>query len=45
MLDISEALIKCNLNLNQDLSYWDFPGGPVGKPPHSQCRGTGFNPW
>ena len=23
----------------------DFPGGPVGKTPHSQCRGSGFNPW
>ena len=25
--------------------YWDFPGGPVAKTPHSQCRGPGFNPW
>ena len=23
----------------------DFPGGPVGKTPCSQCRGPGFNPW
>ena len=23
----------------------DFPGGPVAKTPHSQCRGPGFNPW
>ena len=23
----------------------NFPGGPVGKTPHSQCRGTGFDPW
>ena len=22
----------------------DFPGGPVGKTPHSQCRGPGFGP-
>ena len=21
-----------------------FPGGPVGKTPHSQCRGPGFDP-
>ena len=24
---------------------WDFPGGPVSKIPHSQCRGPGFDPW
>ena len=24
---------------------WDFPGGPVVKTPHSQCRGPGFDPW
>ena len=24
---------------------WDFPGGPVAKSPHFQCRGPGFNPW
>ena len=23
----------------------DFPGGPVGKTPCSQCRGHGFDPW
>ena len=23
----------------------DFPGGPVVKPPHTQCKGPGFNPW
>ena len=23
----------------------DFPGGPVAKTPHSQCRGPGFDPW
>ena len=23
----------------------DFPGGPVVKTPHSQCRGDGFSPW
>ena len=23
----------------------DFPGGPVIKTPHSQCRGHGFDPW
>ena len=25
-------------------NLWDFPGGPVVKSPHSQCRGPGFNP-
>ena len=24
---------------------WDSPRGPVGKTPHSQCRGPGFDPW
>ena len=24
---------------------WDFPGGPVAKTLHFQCRGSGFNPW
>ena len=24
---------------------WDFPGGPVAKTNHSQCRGPGFDPW
>ena len=23
----------------------DFPGGPVAKTPHSQCRGPRFDPW
>ena len=23
----------------------DFPGGPVAKPPCSQCKGPGFDPW
>ena len=26
-------------------SLRDFPGGPVVKTPHSQCRGHGFHPW
>ena len=24
---------------------WDFPGGPVVKTSHFQCRGCGFDPW
>ena len=23
----------------------DFPGGPVAKTPHAQCRGPRFHPW
>ena len=26
-------------------SCWDFPGGPVAKTLHSQCRGPRFDPW
>ena len=25
--------------------YWDFPGGPVVKTLHSQCRGPNFDSW
>ena len=25
--------------------YWDFPGGPVAKTPHSQCRGSRLDAW
>ena len=25
--------------------FWDFPGGPVAKPLHSESRGPGFDPW
>ena len=25
--------------------YGDFPGGPVAKTLHSQCRGPRFDPW
>ena len=34
-----------NLTEVQDLYTRDFPGGPVGKTPCSQCRGPGFDPW
>ena len=26
-------------------NFRDFPGGPVAKPPSSQCREPGFDPW
>ena len=25
--------------------FWNFPGGPVGKTLHFNCRGHKFNPW
>ena len=31
------------IEIKEDLS--DFPGGPVVKTPHSQCKGPGFDPW
>ena len=31
--------------VNWEKGFRDFPGGPVGKAPLSQCRGPGFNPW
>ena len=27
------------------MTLGDFPGGPVAKIPHSQCRGPGCEPW
>ena len=29
----------------KETESWDFPGGPVGKTPRSQCRGPRFDPW
>ena len=34
---------KTRLQLKQH--FGDFPGGPVGKTPCSQCWGPGFDPW
>ena len=30
---------------SKDTHSRDFPGGPVAKTPHSQCREPGFEPW
>ena len=30
---------------SKTLKYMDFPGGPVVKIPHLQCREHGFDPW
>ena len=27
------------------MSSGDFPGGPVTKTPHTQCKGSRFYPW
>ena len=29
---------------HQETRVQDFPGGPLVKTPHSQCRGHGFDP-
>ena len=29
----------------QNPHSWDFPGGPVVKTTHSQCRGPRLDPW
>ena len=34
-----------NFSVNLKLLLRDFPGGPVGKTLHSQCRGPEFDPW
>ena len=31
--------------MEKNIKKRDFPGGPVGKTPGSQCRGPGFDPW
>ena len=43
-----ERQISYNITYMWNLKYdtnGDFPGGPVGKTPHSKCRGPGFDPW
>ena len=44
---VSKAILgKCKLDMTcQDKGERGFPGGPVAKTPHSQCRGLGFDPW
>ena len=39
------CLVKGKKKFKEYKNYRDFPGGPVAKTPHSQCRGPGFNPW
>ena len=35
----------CMITQHMKKDPQDFPGGPVGKTPRSQCRGPGFDPW
>ena len=42
-LGLLSASYISDLELN-DITIWDFPGGPVGKTPHFHCRGTGSIP-
>ena len=37
--------LKLVKNIYKNPTTGDFPGGPVVKTQHSQCRGPGFNPW
>ena len=48
MLELSETEITMfpkEKMENLKRSLGDFPGGPLGKTPHSQCRGPRFDPW
>ena len=37
--------ITKKLEFLKNIKYRDFPGGPVAKTLHSQCRGPRFDPW
>ena len=41
---LDKYLIFVNLYDRREI-LWDFPGDPVAKTLHSQCRGLRFNPW
>ena len=38
-------VVREGRRLLQIPGFRDFPGGPVAKTPHSQCRGPRFTPW
>ena len=51
-IDTKRPLVPCHVGLTtmavcfiQVHKPREFPGGPVAKTPHSQCRGPGINPW
>ena len=37
-----KIVMLCEVSQKEDSN---FPGGPVAKTLHSQCRGPGFDPW
>ena len=41
LMKVKEESEKAGLKLN----IRDFPGAPVAKTLHSQCKGSGFDPW
>ena len=48
LCDKQASFIEHLLCVNHCVKYLtprDFPGGPVVKTPHCQCRGCWFNPW
>ena len=45
VFEACEGLLKEAQKQYQKLPYRDFPGGPVAKTLHSQCRGPRFDPW
>ena len=38
-------VVRAERKLLQNPGFRGFPGGPVAKTPHSQCRGSRFTPW
>ena len=42
---MSDHIKKKKKKKERDFRTWDFPGGPVAKTPHSQCRGLRFDLW
>ena len=41
----ASEFLRGNVSYGQDKHYQSFPGGPMAKTPHSQCRLPGFHPW
>ena len=42
---VIQMLCLSHSNTQLMSTYWDFPGDPPAKTPHSQCRGHRFDPW
>ena len=48
--ELLNSSVQCSekpQGIQRNKKVWprDFPGGPLGKIPRSQCKGPGFNPW